>query len=71
MALTQDYLDELDKVIASGELTVSYQGRSVTYGNFEDLVKRRDFVARQLGAGGSATGWPAGRNVARFTTGLD
>lgn len=48
MAFTQTQLDALDAAIASGELTVKYDGREVTYRSFDQLVKARNFVADRL-----------------------
>ncbi|MEG0051943.1 MAG: hypothetical protein RR715_01635 [Comamonas sp.] len=46
--ITQDHLDQLDLAIASGELSVSYQGRNVTYQNTDALLKARSHIARLL-----------------------
>ena len=50
MALTQQNLDDLDLAIASGELSVSFNGRAVTYQSMDALLKARDHVARLLKA---------------------
>jgi len=50
MALTQENLDALDLAIAGGELTVSFNGRTVTYQSTTDLLRARDHVARLLQA---------------------
>jgi hypothetical protein len=44
MALSQNDLDALDEAIASGELTCSVNGRSVTYRSIDDLMKARRHV---------------------------
>lgn len=49
MALTQSDLDALDRAIASAELTVTVDGRSVTYRSISDLKKARDHVAGVIG----------------------
>lgn len=41
MAFTQTDLDAIDAAIASGELTVSHNGRTVTYRSMDDLLKAR------------------------------
>lgn len=48
MALTQGNLDALDLAIASGELTVSFNGRTATYQSTSELLRARDHVARLL-----------------------
>lgn len=48
MAFTQTDLDALDKAIAAGVTSVSYEGRTVTYDTFEDLLRRRQFVAANM-----------------------
>lgn len=50
MAFTQTDLDAIDRAIASGELTVRLGDRWVTYQSFDDLAKRRDFIASALAA---------------------
>lgn len=50
MALSQADLDALDLAIASGELTVSFSGRTTTYQNTKDLLLARQHVARVLAA---------------------
>ncbi|WP_313571404.1 phage head-tail joining protein [Comamonas terrigena] len=50
MALTQADLDALDLAIASGELTVSFSGRTTTYQTTKDLLLARQHVARVLAA---------------------
>lgn len=47
---TDEDLARLDKAIAQGVLSVDFSdGRKVTFSTFEELVSRRNFVARQLG----------------------
>ena len=48
MALSQADLDALDLAIASGELTVSYSGRTVTYQSTQALLQARQHVASVL-----------------------
>lgn len=40
MAWTQAELDALRRAYASGTLRVTYDGRTVEYGNADDLMKR-------------------------------
>lgn len=51
MAFAQAHVDELDALIATfdGVAEVSYNGRTVRYTSIDDLIKRRDFVAAQVG----------------------
>lgn len=43
-------LARLDKAIAQGVLSVSFSdGRAVTFSTFDELIARRNFVARKLG----------------------
>ena len=48
MAFTQSDLDAIDAAIASGELTVSHNGRTVTYRSMDDLFKARDRINNLL-----------------------
>lgn len=48
MAFTQSDLDAIDAAIASGELTVSHNGRTVTYRSMDDLFKARDRINNVL-----------------------
>lgn len=56
MALTQQDLDELDAAIASGTLSVRFNGREETFQNTTDLIKARDHVARVLQSQKSRSG---------------
>lgn len=50
MAFTQQDLDAINAAIASGELTVSHNGRTVTYRSMADLLKARDLIVNELAA---------------------
>jgi len=50
MAFTKDDLDSIDRAIASGELSVTHNGRSVTYRSMTELLKARDRIANQISA---------------------
>ena len=50
MALTQSDLDALDSAIAGAELTVSIDGKSVTYRSVNELKRAREHVAGQISA---------------------
>ena len=48
MAITQQDQDNLDAAIVSGELTVSFQGRTTTYQSTDAMLKARNHAARLL-----------------------
>lgn len=50
MAYQQSDLDAIDAAIASGELSVSANGRSTTYRDMNDLLKARAHIVRELAA---------------------
>lgn len=58
MAFTQSDLDNIDRAIASGELTVRRDGREVTYRSVGELRAARDLIAKAL-LGSAATRPPA------------
>jgi hypothetical protein len=55
MALTVADLDSLERAIARGELTATYEGKSVTFRSIEELVAAHRFVSQQLAGQGIAT----------------
>ncbi|KJS36673.1 MAG: hypothetical protein VR70_13790 [Rhodospirillaceae bacterium BRH_c57] len=59
MAFTQSQLDALENAIASGQLTVTYDGKSITYRNMGELLRAHDIIKRSLSkAGTSAVSTP-------------
>ena len=50
MAYTQAQLDALDKAIAEGVLSISYDGRTVTYRSLEEMNKIRGTIFESLEA---------------------
>lgn len=48
MAFTTSQLEALEAAIASGELTVKYDGKEVTYRSITDLVSARNIVRANL-----------------------
>ena len=52
MAFTLKQLAALEGAIASGELSVSYDGKSVSYRSISDLMAARDVVRSDLIANG-------------------
>lgn len=55
MAFTVAQLTALEDAIASGELTVSYEGKTVTYRSMDDLLKAYQTVKAALADAGSVT----------------
>lgn len=50
MAYTQNDLDQIERAIASGKLTVTIDGQSVTYRSISDLRKAHDFITARIAA---------------------
>lgn len=48
MAYTQTQLEAIEAAIASGELTVSYDGKHVSYRSIDELLRARDTIQAQL-----------------------
>jgi len=68
MPFTQTDLQAIERAIASGEMSVSFNGRTTTYRNMTDLLRARDVIRRAVESdarrqGGLGTGSMA---VARF-----
>jgi hypothetical protein len=57
MAFTQQNLDAIEKAIATGTLSVEFNGKRVTYRSMSDLLKARDVIKSEL-ASQSATRVP-------------
>lgn len=55
---TVTQLEAIESAIASGELTVRYDGKEVTYRSMDDLIKARDVIKGELVAAGTITGTP-------------
>jgi hypothetical protein len=51
MALSQSDLDALDSAIASGALSVEFDGRKVTYQSTAAMIAARDHVAKVINGG--------------------
>ena len=49
MAFTQAQLDAIESAIASGQLSVSYEGKSVTFRSLGDLLDVRQIIRANLG----------------------
>lgn len=55
MAYTTTQLAAIEAAIATGELTVTFDGRSVTYRSISDLLKAKRDIEAGLIAAGSVT----------------
>ena len=55
MALSQTDLDALDAAIATGELKVEFDGRSVLYRSIPELKDARAHVASVIASGGGGS----------------
>lgn len=50
MAYTTEQLEELERLIASGESSAAYQDRRIGWRSLQDLIRLRDEMRRELGA---------------------
>ncbi|NYH13437.1 phage head-tail joining protein [Paraburkholderia bryophila] len=48
MAFTQQNLDAIESAIATGTLSVEYNGKRVTYRSMSDLLRARDVIKAEL-----------------------
>lgn len=64
MALSQADVDALEKALASGELTVEYDGRRTTFRSVEELRRAIAYVKDAVAAQSAA---PVTVSVAAFT----
>ncbi len=53
MSFTTEQLTAIESAISSGELSVTHNGRSVSYRSMDDLLKARDIIRDQLRKDGS------------------
>jgi len=67
-AFTMANYTALNEAIASGARSVSYDGRSVTYGSLSELLKIRALMAKELGL---EVPGQSRRTVATFTRGFN
>ena len=63
MSASQADLDALDRMIASGVLSMAYDGKRVEYRSMAELVQARAMLAAQVAASASSVS-PFGRFVA-------
>lgn len=59
MAYTVTQLEALQAALASGELTVSYEGKTVTYRSIKDLKEALAVVQAGLEAQGTVSATPS------------
>lgn len=55
MSFTSDDLDQINQVIVSGELTVRYADRTITYQNSDALMRARQLILDDLAAQAGTT----------------
>jgi len=55
MAFTQTDLDAINAVIASGQLTVRFADRQVTYQNTEALLRARQLILDEMNSVGGTS----------------
>jgi len=55
MAFTTTQLDAVEAALASGELTVEFDGKRVTYRSMAELIAARDLIRGELIAAGTLT----------------
>jgi hypothetical protein len=67
MAYTTTQLQALEDAIASGELTVTYDGKTVTYRSIKELMTARDFVQQKLEDAGTLASTYPRRSYAAFS----
>ncbi|NML62261.1 hypothetical protein HHL21_14485 [Massilia sp. RP-1-19] len=53
MAFSLTQLNAIEAAIGSGQLSVNYDGKSVTYRSVGDLIKARDVIRADLMASGA------------------
>lgn len=59
-------LEAIESAIASGELTVKYDGKEVTYRSMKDLTAARDLIRAELIDAGTLTDATPRRSYAAF-----
>jgi len=64
MEYTQEDLNQLNKAIKSGRLTVEYDGQKVTYRSLDELIRARNLIKSEL-----AETYRRGASIASFVRG--
>jgi hypothetical protein len=54
MTWKQQDLDNLNEAIASGAMSVAYEGKSVTYRSVDEMLRIRAMIEKELGLGGTS-----------------
>lgn len=67
MAFTTTQLTAIEEAIASGELTVEYDGKKVTYRSMDDLRAARDLIRADLIDSGALTDTTPRRSYTVFS----
>ena len=67
MAFTTTQLAAIEEAIGTGELTVEYEGKKVTYRSMADLILARDVIRSALIADGTITTTEIRRSVTAFS----
>lgn len=65
MAFTSTDLDRIERAIATGELTVTVDGETVTYRSIAELTRARDMIRGELEATGQVSSRPRVSYAAR------
>lgn len=65
MAWTQTDLDAIEEAIASGERTVAFTDKTVTYRSIQELLRARDLIKSEIDA---ATATEPRATQTRFVT---
>lgn len=68
MALTQTDLDNINTAIATGEMTVEFNGRRVTYRSMAELERAKTHVQGELARTAQTTSSPRSVYQFRMTT---
>lgn len=67
MAFTVAQLTAIEEAIASGELTVTYEGKTVTYRSMADLMRAREVIRADLEKTGQLAADAPRRSFATFS----
>lgn len=66
---TETQLDAVESALATGELTVEYEGKRVTYRSVAELRTARDLIRAELMAAGVVTDSTPRRSYTSFSKG--
>lgn len=68
MAFTQTDLDNINTAIATGEMTVEFNGRRVTYRSMDELERAKKHIEGEIARAAQPTSAPRSVFQYRFTT---